>query len=1603
MQHFPVLPPFATQSPADPLESTIVDVDDDDAEIPVEMTNAAQLPTLLKNSGSPTQEQLPLALKGQNDVGESKRAKVQFSVESSEDSVEEADSRELEAPKGTQSRFSLHRADTSLTRCDTSFTYDDVEQKEGGLEKSSWCCTSCSLGCCSGGGCSHFCYILSFLLFLIIFPMFLKWMVIAPKPPEFWHQDFPKFPLLSDWMFVRDAIGASYELTMSDIPTFSSGCNHSCGMQGGFLRASAEMNFDVTLKLEAPTFRHTAYPVLFASNDFQEWWVAADKRHSYPTQYFPSHVTKHGEKYQYITEKCNRPPEIGLTTSGSQLRAEEPSKVPGYVLACITWSSEKIANHRAMKSFNINTLFQFCDAIGGVCGMPCQNAGENVGRLPGCNANGEIIIDSTEGYLGGERIPNADLAGSVSLRACLPGSAECVTSPQPFSRWTCHKCQNSTATENLQYDSLPRMQATLSNVTFNKADLDKDHAAPQAFIFSSPILGGAWKSLYDYDVFPLPVPLEEVPELKVAETTLPPTKLVDESRHIMRHVAQNKITIKPDWCFGKRGPLYLVACAVNSSTYLDNFAFQPGQAVAPPPFNDRCLAVSGRCAHACTEAQNPMPYCDLATGQIPRDKLADQTETKDNRVLPVYLFVWTLLFGFAVRVLSYFPGLFSPYKRAKYYTPEMTDQLKYVAIVTPSGGETKACVLRNLVGSMSTLPSDCRCPFHVLYADEGHRHSHKIMFRAFVSVMSQVPDVCLNSKHSRRIRTGYKEKNLKVFTTQWVDSTKKFKLEDCNTEKIVKTIAKLRDQLPDSVEKINKLEAKLDALSGITALKILQDQAGWPKAQEGPPGSPGMFIRDLELAIEQLRTELVCGEDRYDGVRTSEGAARDAVVPPHLDDHGDYAWIDPSQSPDHLKPLYNLHYVARAKPLEDERKIKVQHVAQGIVYYAIPKDEDSLEKKTWLQWRKTAQEFYPGQETLNRNNLLVPIRTSRGKAGGLNFAENYLFDFHCRYEDPREKLEAVRFKHALFSIADARHQFQPDFMWETIPYFFKSDVQELNPRVAFTQCPQYYQEMPDESDYLDTNNSNFFRLGCMLRNCCGGVSSCGTNGTWLVRDRRAGRSEGTTIWEIEHAKEMDQGFTQVVERRFFHESCKVEDTASSLDRVVKGKYSQYINMRLSYGMAKAPTDYLAAIQRWAEGGVVLAWQTFLGTEQGVYMIWMTLLLFCAFIASVFYAVHGSRELLILGAIFPLFTGDDSIATWCMRQTDSLAAQVVYLLDQPASSLPAFQDMLFSALMWMITILVCIIVISILTYMSHILHHTTCCGRRRPARRTRFPTNLAQWARLAITVDNLTYFLWFWTAFFWIGFNYYMVFTVKKFHFESKGMMIFSWSVAALVWCLILSSSARNTKRECQAGNEVFVLSLTNIWRTTQLFYVTAPLTVYSILMGTLDFNRHRMFGEDISYWVGGDRGAVSKSIVQYWTLLLLCATVFTWIAFFAGLLPGGAGNAASVMIVTFIGLDVLHPCAFLWLGCEKQQLPAPEVTTATGLSGQFQRCCKRAAQLMISPAFWGNCARSIIFSPRTTGCIKWIGPLQHAILPVLTIFFPFLGINNVLLLLAATR
>ncbi|CAK0834412.1 unnamed protein product [Prorocentrum cordatum] len=459
-----------------------------------------------------------------------------------------------------------------------------------------------------------------------------------------------------------------------------------------------------------------------------------------------------------------------------------------------------------------------------------------------------------------------------------------------------------------------------------------------------------------------------------------------------------------------------------------------GQAIAPPPFNDRCIAVSGRCGYACMEQQSPaLEHCDPSGSIFSEDLLGlEAFEPPTNEGAVVGLFVWTLLLGFAVKILTYTPGLFMPYKHAMHYTPNQTAKLKYIAVCVPSGAETKACVLRNIVGALSGLPSGCQCPFHVVFADEGHRHPQKVMFRALNRVLDAVPAATLtvsrvptarsvtgtrsgaNSPRTPRTKSyrptssrAVKEENLKLFLKHWTEKTRAFQLATCNTEKMAKRIKKLREDLlagggaadgardkdllrrdEASKKEIKSLEDMLDSLCGTSALRLLQSRYGWPAADS----EEGREIRELEEAIQCLRAELTVGEKQVAG---ADGSADQ--VPACEDDYEDHSWLPSSTGASGASdeeaararaPLYTMHYVARAKPDEDERTLKVQHVARGGWYYKVPFDEAKRQKKSWLEWRRNIYEFQDGDYDVNK--VLVPVRTSRGKAGGLNFVENYL-------------------------------------------------------------------------------------------------------------------------------------------------------------------------------------------------------------------------------------------------------------------------------------------------------------------------------------------------------------------------------------------------------------------------------------------------------------------------------------------------------------------------------------------------------------------------------------------------------------------------------------
>lgn len=239
----------------------------------------------------------------------------------------------------------------------------------------------------------------------------------------------------------------------------------------------------------------------------------------------------------------------------------------------------------------------------------------------------------------------------------------------------------------------------------------------------------------------------------------------------------------------------------------------------------------------------------------------------------------------------------------------------------------------------------------------------------------------------------------------------------------------------------------------------------------------------------------------------------------------------------------------------------------------------------------------------------------------------------------------------------------------------------------------------------------------------------------------------------------------------------------------------------------------------------------------------------------------------------------------------------------------------------------------------------------------------------------------------IGFNYYSIFAKRTYHFSSTGMFSFMLIVQILSWGMIIASSLRYTLSTSMEANEVIGLSMDNIWRSTQLFYISAPLLLYSIIKGIQDYMRYQLYGEDISYWVGGDRGVMSKNLVKYWTLLLILGAIGAWIYY---LIEGRKhmGVLSAVIIVSLIALDVLHPCTYLWV--EKTKLKPAQAAKLTW------------SQALVTRGWWELMISNLILNETVTGLMKWLGPAWFVLMPFLTLFMPYIGVNQAFMMIGST-
>merc|ERR1719410_2073047 len=144
-------------------------------------------------------------------------------------------------------------------------------------------------------------------------------------------------------------------------------------------------------------------------------------------------------------------------------------------------------------------------------------------------------------------------------------------------------------------------------------------------------------------------------------------------------------------------------------------------------------------------------------------------------------------------------------------------------------------------------------------------------------------------------------------------------------------------------------------------------------------------------------------------------------------------------------------------------------------------------------------------------------------------------------------------------------------------------------------------------------------------------------------------------------------------------------------------------------------------------------------------------------------------------------------------------------------------------------------------------------------------------------------------------------------------MSFMLVATILNYALIIANSMRFSISQSVDANEIAFLSMDNIWRANQLFFMVGPIQGLSVFTGTKNFISYLLYGEDIGGWSGGDLTQVSIAIVKFWTTTIVLASIACWIYLFASnpSIDEYQSRRPGCLIFSFIVMDVLHPCVYL--------------------------------------------------------------------------------------------
>jgi len=186
------------------------------------------------------------------------------------------------------------------------------------------------------------------------------------------------------------------------------------------------------------------------------------------------------------------------------------------------------------------------------------------------------------------------------------------------------------------------------------------------------------------------------------------------------------------------------------------------------------------------------------------------------------------------------------------------------------------------------------------------------------------------------------------------------------------------------------------------------------------------------------------------------------------------------------------------------------------------------------------------------------------------------------------------------------------------------------------------------------------------------------------------------------------------------------------------------------------------------------------------------------------------------------------------------------------------------------------------------------------------------------------------------------------------------------------------------ANEIAFLSMDNIWRANQLYFMVGPVYAFSLFTGFKNFNKYALFGQDISGAGRSSRDAtrIAINLVKYWTTFLILACISCWLwRWISNPVPIDlAARRPGCIVFTFIAMDVLHPCVYLWTINN-------DITEARIAKMGWRQC-------FMSSQFWKFYLAKIVLNHSVTNVFRFVAPVYNLLLPILVFQHSSYGVGG---------